>query len=280
MSKKKINVQGAVISILENSDSDYISLTDISKGASDRRPAELVSDWLRNDSTISFLGAWEKLHNPNFKVGHLPHFRTEKADNRKSITPQKWIEEFEAIGLISKSGRYGGTFAHSDIAINFCYWLAPEFQVYLIKEYQALKVAEFNRLSNTIPREITKANYGIVTGIVDTYLVGTKTGKAKGLVFASEGDLINKAVFGMTAKEWRRMNPTKKGNMRDHATTVELQAVSNIEMLHAYLVANKVPKNKRLSVLEGWAAYLLVELPKYQATKRIAKAAKEQKKLK
>ncbi len=171
MAKKKINVKGSVITILEQTESDYISLTDIAKSSTNHEPFEAINSWLRNESTVTFLEAWEKLHNSNFKPSHMRTFKNYRSQNRNSVTAKIYIDMTETIGIISKPGRYGGTYAHSDIAINFCYWLSPEFQVYLIKEYQQLKVSEFNRLSGSIPREITKANYGIVTGIVDAYLV-------------------------------------------------------------------------------------------------------------
>jgi KilA-N domain len=281
MSKKNITVQGKNISILEQNDIDYISLTDIAKSGTDREPYEAINSWLRNAGTTNFLAEWERIHNPKFNPSQMARFKLYKDDNRNNITAKIYIEMSGAIGIISKQGKYGGgTFAHKDIAINFCYWLSPEFQVHLIKEYQELKLNEFHLLSSSIPREITKANYGIVTGIVDAYLVGTKTGKAKGLVFASEADIINQAVFGMTAKQWKLANSDKEGNIRDSATTVELQVVSNIEMLHAYLVSNGVDKNQRLNTLSGWAAYLLTELPRFQSTKRIREKADKQKQIK
>ena len=211
MAKKKITVDGTTIRI--NKDS-YVSLTDIAKRSTDREPAQVIRGWLRNTNTINFLATWEEVHNSDFKPVQMDRFRKQASDNRKKISAQSFIEQTEAIGLTSKSGRYGGTFAHSDIALNFCYWLSPEFQVYFLKEFQRLKEDEAKRLNIewNIRRELTKAHYPMLKEAVLNALPPEEN-KA-GFYLADEADLINQIVFGMTAKQWKAKNPkTGKQNM-------------------------------------------------------------------
>jgi len=227
MAKQKLTVEGLAIAI--NKDG-FISLTDIAKRSSESKPAFTIQNWLRNQSTLSFLMTWEKVHNKDFKVGQIPYFIQEAIDNRKSITPQKFIEEMNAVGLLSKSGRNGGTFAHSDIALDFCRWLSPEFSVYLNKEFQRLKAAEQLRLGDpfNIKRYLTSGNYSLlVTSIIsqtDERLLTHPQPYKKRLPLASESDMLNKIVFGNTAREWRLHNtdkPTDR-NQRDYASILDL----------------------------------------------------------
>jgi len=207
MAKKKIKVEGLNIQIKTEGEQDYISLTDIAKSNSSNRPATTIQSWLRNQNTISYLGTWEKVHNPNFKVSHLADFRDFASDNRSAVTPKAWIKAVEAIGLTSTSGRYGGTFAHSDIALEFCSWLSPEFKVYFVKEFQRLKEQEARQLNIewNIRRELAKAHYPMLKEAV---IENLPTGKKKaGFYLADEADLINELVFGMTAQQWRKKYP-------------------------------------------------------------------------
>lgn len=276
MAKTKITVQGLEIAIEHIDTEDYISLTDIAK-QTERKPADSIADWLRNSATLRFLQTWEMLHNENFKVGQMQDFRLSATDNRKAISPKRYIEETGAIGIISKSGRYGGTLAHADIAMEFCSWLSPEFKVYVIKEFKRLKAEEAERLglSWSLRRELAKANYPIHTEAVRENLVPlldwhTKREKSH---FASEADLLNLAVFGITAKQWKAANPEAKGNVRDAASEIELQVLANMESANALLVDNGFSKDERLGILSQRAAREIEIL-------RTSKAAEKVKKLK
>jgi len=254
MAKQKLTVEGLAIAI--NKDG-FISLTDIAKRSSESKPAFTIQNWLRNQSTLSFLMTWEKVHNKDFKVGQIPYFIQEAIDNRKSITPQKFIEEMNAVGLLSKSGRNGGTFAHSDIALDFCRWLSPEFSVYLNKEFQRLKAAEQLRLGDpfNIKRYLTSGNYSLlVTSIIsqtDERLLTHPQPYKKRLPLASESDMLNKIVFGNTAREWRLHNtdkPTDR-NQRDYASILDLVILNNLEFLDAMLLRWDLDKEERKGIL-------------------------------
>lgn len=254
MAKQKLTVEGLAIAI--NKDG-FISLTDIAKRSSESKPAFTIQNWLRNQNTLSFLMTWEKVHNKDFKVGQIPYFIQEAIDNRKSITPQKFIEEMNAVGLLSKSGRNGGTFAHSDIALDFCRWLSPEFSVYLNKEFQRLKAAEQLRLGDpfNIKRYLTSGNYSLlVTSIIsqtDERLLTHPQPYKKRLPLASESDMLNKIVFGNTAREWRLHNtdkPTDR-NQRDYASILDLVILNNLEFLDAMLLRWDLDKEERKGIL-------------------------------
>ena len=254
MGKQKLTVEGLAISI--NKDG-FISLTDIAKRSSESKPAFTIQNWLRNQNTLSFLMTWEKVHNKNFKVGQIPYFIRAAIDNRKSITPQKFIDEMNAIGLLSKSGRNGGTFAHSDIALDFCRWLSPEFAVYLNKEFQRLEAEEQLRLGDpfNIKRYLTSGNYSLlVTSIIsqtDERLLTHPQPYKKRLPLASESDMLNKIVFGNTAKEWRLHNtdkPTDR-NQRDYASILDLVILNNLEFLDAMLLRWELDKEERKNIL-------------------------------
>lgn len=275
MKNQTITVRGLEIVIERIDSEDYISLTDIAK-QTERKPADSIADWLRNSATLLFLQTWEFLHNENFKVGQMHDFRINASDNRKSISPQRYIEETNAIGLISKSGRYGGTFAHSDIATNFCNWLSPEFQVYFIKEFKRLKEDEAERLglSWNLRRELTKANYPIHTDAVRTNLVPLIdwNTKRESFHFASEADLLNVVVFGTTAKQWKAANPEAKGNLRDSASIKALQVLANMESINAALIEQGFNKDERLTILTRRAERelaILEESKALQSPKRL-----------
>lgn len=269
MAKKIILVQGTEITLLPQQDEeDFISLTDIMKGFDDEFA---IYSWMRNKNTVEFLGVWEQLHNLDFKGNEFVRFKNEAGANSFNLTPKKWIDATNAIGLTIKSGRYGGgTFAHRDIAINFCYWLSPTFQLYLIKEFQKLKKQEIQdqkqTLEWTIKRTLSKVNYKIHADAVKMHLIPDKIQNTKfePLYYASEADLLNIALFSMTAKDWRENNPDLKGNMRDSATTEQLLVLANLESLNAEFIKMGLPKEQRLTKLNDVAIYqmqLLINMP-------------------
>ena len=250
--KRTIVVNGKEITLLPRpNQEDYISLTDIMKSFDDEFA---IYSWLRNRNTVEFIGVWEELHNPDFKGNEFVRFKSEVGLNTFNLTPKKWIEATNAIGMIVKSGRYsGGTFAHQDIAINFCYWLSPTFQLYLIKEFQRLKEEEAERqsLEWNVRRIMSKANYRIHTEAVREHLIPPRLQytKMEGLYFANEADVLNMALFGMTAKEWRQQNPEAKGNIRDNATAEQLLVLSNLQSLNAKLMKWDCDQEQRLQIL-------------------------------
>jgi KilA-N domain len=244
MANRIIQVEGSDINIILNTKADdYFSLTDIAKRFNQDAPADLIASWMRNKDTIEFLGVWEKLYNANFNLVQLEEVKKEAGFNRFIISPTKWISITNAIGLVTKTGRYGGgTFAHKDIALAFCYWISPPFQLYIIKEFQRLKEKEAQEekdvLEWNIKRTLSKVNYKIHSDAVKNHLIPLKIQDTKfeSLYYASEADLLNVALFGMTAKEWRDANPVLKGNMRDNATTEQLLVLANLENLNAEFI--------------------------------------------
>ncbi len=257
MAKKKIiSVDGFDISILVGETADYISLTDVAK-KSDDEPRFTIRSWMRNNNTLAYLDAWESVHNPNFKRGEAATFRLNATNNSFSASVTAWIKATNAIGLQSRAGRYGGTYAHREIALNFCYWFSPTFQVFLIKEFDRLKAEEAKALDTNwdVKRIMSKANYRIHTEAVRNYLIPPKLKhtRQEGLFFASEADLINMALFGMTAKQWRAANPNLKGNMRDHATPEQLLVLTNLQSLNAKLLEWGSDTEQRLELLNKTA---------------------------
>lgn len=255
MAKKKIIiVQGTEIRLYpQEKEEDFFSLTDIAKKFNPENPSILIVNWFRNKDTVEFLGVWEKLHNPDFNLIEFDKIKNEAGTNRFVLSTSRWINETEAIGIKSKAGRYGGTYAHKDIAMAFCYWLSPPFQLYIIKEFQRLKEEEAQRqnLEWDVRRIMAKANYRIHTEAVREHLIPPRLQytKMEGLYFANEADLLNMALFGMTAKEWRRQNPDKKGNIRDHATAEQLLVLSNLQSLNAKLMKWDCDQEQRLQIL-------------------------------
>ena len=250
MAKRTILVDNTEIAVIDNNERDFISLTDMVKasGGAD----ELITSWMRNRNTLEFMRLWEELNNPDFKPHGFEGFKEEFGLNSFWMSPKKWIEATGAIGIFSKSGRYGGTFAHRDIAFEFGTWISPRLKLYLVTEYQRLKEDESTRLLGqqqwSLRRELSKLNYFIHTEAIRDYLIPTilRGKKIESSVYASEADLLNMAVFGMTAKEWQGINPNLKGNMRDHATLEQLLILSNIENLNAELIRQKMPQEERL----------------------------------
>lgn len=242
MSKSKkstIDVRGTAVAIVFHADNDYISLTDIAKHKEPDRADHVIQNWMRNRNTVEFLGIWEKLHNLGFNPLEFEGFKNRAGLNSFVLTPRQWIETTAAIGITSKSGRYGGTFAHKDIAFEFAAWISVEFKLYLIKEFQRLKDDENHRLSLAwnLNRTLSKLNYRIHTDAVKTHLIPTAVTPAQAaFTYATEADLLNVALFGQTARQWRDANPTLDGNMRDHATIEQLLVLANMEGMNAEFI--------------------------------------------
>jgi hypothetical protein len=242
----KIIVQNTNVTILSINENDYISLTDIARYKSDD-PTAVIANWMRNRNTIEFLGIWEGLYNPNFKPLEFEGFKKEAGLNAFTLSPQKWINATNAIGIISKSGRYGGTYAHKDIAFKFASWISVEFELYIVKEFQRLKEEEQHLLGWTAKRELSKINYHIHTDAIKQNLIPHElTPLQISHVYANEADVLNVAMFGMTAKQWREANPDLKGNIRDYATINELICLSNMENLNAVFINDNMPQSERL----------------------------------
>lgn len=229
---------------------EYISLTDIAKFRSADTPADIIKNWLRSRNTIDLLGLWEKLNNPDFKLVEFDQFRFEAGENAFVLSPKKWIETTNAIGLVSKSGRNGGTFAHRDIAFEFASWISVEFKLYLIKEFQRLQEAEQKQLGWDVKRNLTKINYRIHTDAIQANLIPPElTRRQVSLVYASEADVLNMALFGKTAKQWRDENPAEKGNIRDQANASQLVCLANLENLNALFINEGMEQSERLKKL-------------------------------
>lgn len=252
MVKETIEVKGTQINIFtEDHTNDYISLTDIAKYKNNEEPKNVVSNWLRNRNTIEFLGIWEQLNNPNFKGVEFDAFKRDAGLNSFTLSPTKWINSTNAIGIISKPGRYGGTYAHSDIAFEFASWISPEFKLYIIKEYQRLKTEENNRLNLewNLNRELSKLNYKIHTDAVKEFIVPKLNIDEQRYAYSNEADLLNLALFGITAKEWREQNSNLSGNIRDYATIEQLLVLSNLENYNSVLIKENISKEDRLRLL-------------------------------
>jgi hypothetical protein len=248
--RNKIAVKGVEISFLQTNQEDYICITDIAKFKNPDAPADIIKNWLRSKNTIELLGLWEKLHNPNFKLVEFDQFRNEAGYNHFVLSPQKWIETTNAIGLQSKSGRYGGTFAHVDIALEFASWVSVEFKFYLIKEFQYLKNQQAKELDWNIKRKLTKINYRIHTDAIKENLIPEYlTPQQINYVYAHEADVLNMALFGKTAKQWRDENPGEKGNIRDYANVSQLVCLANLENLNAVFIGEGMPQHERLKKL-------------------------------
>lgn len=247
---RKIEVKGNDVRVLTGDANDYISLTDIARYKESRRTDHVIQNWMRNRNTVEFLGIWERLNNPVFKPLEFEGFRNRAGLNSFVLTPKQWIDTTGAIGILSKSGRYGGTYAHKDIAFEFASWISVEFKLYLIKEFQRLKESEQAQLGWDIKRNLTKINYRIHTDAIKTNLIPTALNtKQVNLVYASEADVLNMALFGMTAKQWRDTNPNEKGNVRDEANVAQLICLSNLENLNALFINEGLPQAERLQKL-------------------------------
>ena len=235
---------------------DYISLTDIAKQKNTTDPNGVIANWMRNRNTIEFLGLWETLYNPNFNPLEFEGFRNQAGLNAFTLSPTQWIEATHAIGIVTQAGRYGGTYARSDIAFKFANWVAVEFELYLVMEYQRMKAAEQKQIAWTAKRELSKLNYHIHTDAIKNNLVPDEVTPAQAsIIYAEEADVLNVAMFGMTAKQWREANPDLKGNIRDYATINELICLANMENLNSVLINDGVPQGERLIKLNQIAIH-------------------------
>ncbi|MFN8397484.1 MAG: KilA-N domain-containing protein [Bacteroidia bacterium] len=252
-SNKNISVQDTQVAILAHNGEDYICITDMAKAkADDSRAADVIKNWIRTRTTLEFLGTWEKIYNPDFKVVEFDHFKSEAGLPSFVLSPTQWVEATNAIGIISKSGRYGGTYAHKDIAFEFGSAISAEFKLYLIKEFQRLKQEEsaVQNLDWNLQRTLAKVNYVIHTDAIKENLIPKELTKSQvGRVYASEADLLNMALFGKTAANWRKENVGNKGNMRDSATIEQLVVLSNLESINAVFIGQGLPQPERLKQL-------------------------------
>lgn len=261
--KKTITIQDINVTLITENNDEYISLTDIAKKFGE--PRIVIQNWMRRRNTLEFLGVWENLHNPNFNRIEFDAFLFESGSNSFSMSPSKWIKNTNAIGIKSKAGRYGGTYAYKDMALGFCYWLSPPFQVYVIKEFQRLKIIEAQEqqeaLEWNLKRVLSKINYTVHTDAIKENLIPPRLKpKSQGFVYASEADILNMAVFGMTAKQWRLQYPEAKGNIRDNATHLQLLVLSNLEAVNAELIRINLSQDERLSILNEAAIKQMTSL--------------------
>lgn len=248
----KINVEGSEISIIAIDNRDYISLTDMVRNL--ENGVALIEKWLRNKNTIEFLGIWEEMYNANFNSTEFEGIKNEAGFNRFILSVKQWVNKTNSIGIVAKAGRYGGTYAHKDIAFEFASWVSPYFKLYLIKEFERLKEEEQKQLGWDIKRNLAKINYKIHTDAIKNNLVPEKLSKERiNYIYASEADILNVALFGMTAKEWRESNPELKGNMRDYADISQLVCLSNLENLNAVFINEGMDATERIEKLNSIA---------------------------
>lgn len=271
--KTQITVKDYKISVLRTNDKEYISLTDLARYANQDEPKIPIYAWMRNKDVLAYLGLWEKIHNENFKGHEFDTFENEAGKNSFYMSPQKWIKETNAIGMISKSGNNGGTYAISDIALEFASWLSPEFKLYVIQEFQRLKKNESyqNKIDWHANRLLSKVNYLVHTNAIKGTIVPTLTEKQKRFVYADEADVLNVALFGMTAKEWREKNPNlaSEGNIRDYTDIIHLVILSNLENINAQLIEMKIEQSERLIRLNDIARKQLELLDKNKSLKKL-----------
>lgn len=253
MSKNEVVVKGINVKYKKVNQEDYISLTDLARFANPADPRLPIQTWMRNKDVVAYLGLWEQLNNPDFKRIEFTAFESSAGKNSFYLSPQKWIEQTNAIGIVSKSGNNGGTYAHRDIAFEFASWLSPEFKLYVITEFQRLKTQEQKGLEWSAKREIAKLNYKIHTDAIKENIVPSLSEKQINFVYANEADLLNVALFGQTASEWRKENPKSKGNIRDYASIEQLLVIANMESFNAILIEQKIPQNERLIQLNNMA---------------------------
>ncbi len=267
---RKLLVKNSSIAVFTQNEIDYINLTDMT--ASFREGSGLIGKWITNKNTLEYLSVWEKINNSDFNYPEFGVIEQEAGTNRFIMSVGQWIERTKAVGMIVKAGRYGGTFAHKDIAFHFAMWLSPEFQIYLVNEFQRLKDEENDRLKLNwdLQRTLAKVNYHIHTDAIKENLIPAEITKQQvSFVYANEADLLNVALFGMTAKEWRDANPDKKGNIRDYAIIEQLVVLSNIESINALLIQQSVPQNERLIQLNKVAVTQMKSLVENKAVKKL-----------
>ena len=271
--KAQMVVKDQVINVIRIDDKEFISLTDLARYADEDDPRYPIQNWMRNKDVISYLGLWESIHNENFKGVKFDTFKNEAGSNKFKISPQKWIRETNAIGIISKSGNNGGTYARSDIALEFASWLSPEFKLYVIQEFQRLKKNEAyqNKIDWHANRVLAKVSYVVHTDAIKSIIVPTLTEKQKKFVYAEEADVLNVALFGMTAKEWRESNPNlaEDGNIRDYTDLLHLVILSNLENINAELIEMGIPQSERLVRLNDMAKKQMELLRKNKSLKNL-----------
>ena len=269
----KITVQNTPITVLSVEEQDYISLTDMATAKEgDSRSADIIKNWLRNRYTIEFLGTWEVIHNPNFKVVEFDHFRMSAGLPSFVLSASEWIERTNAVGIIVKKGRYGGTYAHKDIAFEFGSAISVPFKLYLIEEFQRLKTEEQKMLGWSAKRELSKINYRIHTDAIKTHLLPAEiTREQASYVYADEADVLNVAMFGKTARQWREENPDLKGNIRDYASINELICLSNMENLNAVFIEQGMPQSERLVKLNQIAIHQMSILESDNTDRKLLK---------
>lgn len=271
--KAQMVVKDQVINVIRIDDKEFISLTDLARYADEDDPRYPIQNWMRNKDVISYLGLWESIHNENFKGVEFDTFKNEAGSNKFKISPQKWIRETNAIGMISKSGNNGGTYARSDIALEFASWLSPEFKLYVIQEFQRLKKNEAyqNKIDWHANRVLAKVSYVVHTDAIKSIIVPTLTEKQKKFVYAEEADVLNVALFGMTAKEWRESNPNlaEEGNIRDYTDLLHLVILSNLENINAELIEMGIPQSERLVRLNDMAKKQMELLRKNKSLKNL-----------
>jgi hypothetical protein len=261
VTNKSLTVKGVEVNLTSKDDEDYISLTDMTK--SFNGADQLIKNWLQNKNTVDFLGVWEQLNNPGFNLVEFHLIKNEAGLNRFVMSAKQWTERTKGIGLLARAGRYGGTFAHKDIAFEFGSWLSPEFKLYLIKEFQRFKEQEAlsGGIEWSIRRSLAKVQYRVHTDAVKEHLIPAQlTGAQIGFVYANEADILNKALFGMTAKEWRTANPEAEGNIRDNATMEQLVVMSSLESQNALLIQQQMSQSDRLVMLNTLARSQLTSL--------------------
>jgi hypothetical protein len=249
-----IDIEGAVVTIMQEGGADYISLTDLAKHKNAEHTGVVISHWMSTRYTIEFMGIWERVNNLRFNLTEFSYIRNESGSNGFVLSTKQWIEKTHAIGILSKAGRYGGTYAHKDIAFEFATWISPELKFYLIKEFQRLKEQEQKLLGWNLQRTLAKINYRIHTDAIKENLIPPELPKEKiNFVYANEADLLNVALFGMTAREWRDAHPEEKGNIRDDATIEQLVVLSNLESINAMLIHQGLPQSQRIVQLNRMA---------------------------
>lgn len=271
---RSIVVQGTLVAVATRNSEDYISLTDMLKA---KDGDFFISDWLRNRNTVEFLGVWERVHNPAFNYGEFATISGQAGLNSYRLSVKEWVDKTGAIGLRASAGRYGGTYAHPDIAFEFAMWISPEFKVYLVKEFRRLKDEEASRQSRewSLQRTLAKVNYRIHTDAIRDHLIPPELTRAQiSFVYASEADLLNAALFGKTAAEWRSANPELDGNVRDHATLEQLVVLSNLESLNSVLIHQGLPAPERLAQLNQIAIVQVRSLLNAKVGQRLTQGKK------
>ena len=271
MKRTTINAEGYEIEVrFGGKNGDFVSLTDIARYKTSENPGYVIQNWMRNRNTVRFLGLWEQFHNPVFNCLEFEAIENEAGMNSFVLTPKRWIEATQAIGIVSKQGRYASTLAHQDIAFEFASWISPEFKLYIIKDYQRLKSDENGRLSLgwNLNRELTKINYHIHTDAIKEHLIPENiSAKARSFIYADEADVLNVALFGMTAKMWREQNPESKGNIRDHASLHQLIVLVNLESMNAELIKSGLSQAERAAQLNQMAINQLQVLNEHRSIK-------------